>query len=313
MDFAQAHHLCQHIINNIEKVIIGKRVVVENTLIAVLAGGHLLLEDVPGVGKTRLAKALARSIGGDFSRIQFTPDLMPSDVTGISIYDQPTGTFRFRQGPVFANVVLADEINRANPRTQSALLETMEERQVTTDGSTYALPDPFLVIATQNPVEYEGVYALPESQLDRFILKLNIGYPSAIDEKSIVRDQLLIDPMADLEAVCRPQDLLELQALTARCHVDDSVYDYVLSIIQMTRNAAQLQLGASPRGTIALVRTAQATATLDGRDYVTPGDIKRLAPLTLAHRVIIAPQARLGDISTHDVLDAILRDVAVPV
>jgi len=313
MDFEQAHQVCMRIAQNIENVIIGKREVIEETLVALLANGHILLEDVPGVGKTMLAKALALSIGGNFARIQFTPDLMPSDVTGVSIYDQRTSSFRFRKGPVFANVLLADEINRANPRTQSALLEGMEERQVTADGETYPLPQPFVVIATENPVEYEGVYVLPESQLDRFMLKISIGYPSAPDEKAVVKTQLEGHPIDELQAVCEPTDVLRLQTVTATCHVDEAVYDYILEIVGRTRESDQLQLGASPRGTLALVRTGQALATLQGRDFVSPDDVKRLAASALAHRMLLAPQARLGDTRTADIINNIIEEVAVPV
>ncbi len=311
--FEEARRICLRIIENIEQVIIGKRKVIEETLVTLLAGGHILLEDVPGVGKTMLAKALASSIGGQFARIQFTPDLMPSDVTGVSIYNQQSGGFRFRCGPVFANVLLADEINRANPRTQSALLEAMEERQVTVDGETYALPDPFVVIATENPIEYEGVYALPEAQLDRFMLKLNIGYPSEPDEKAVVKSQLQSHPIDRLGPVCGTEDIRSLQTTAASCHVDETAYDYVLAIVRATRRSEQLQLGASPRGTLAMVRTAQALATINGRDFVTPDDTKRLAVSSLAHRILLAPQARLGDVTAADILTAILDEVAVPV
>ena len=312
-DFEAAHELSRRIVDNVETVIIGKRTVIEEALIAVIAGGHILLEDVPGVGKTLLAKSLARSFGSEFARIQFTPDLMPSDVTGVSIYDQQSGSFRFRKGPVFANVVLADEINRANPRTQSALLEAMEERQVTVDGETCALPEPFFVLATQNPIEYEGVYALPEAQLDRFMLKLSIGYPSESEEKTVVLSQLRGHPIDRLEPVCASEDILRLQTVVAACHVDDAVYDYVLKIVSSTRRAEALQLGASPRGTLALVRGAQALAIIKGREFTTPDDVKQLAVSTLAHRMLLAPQARLGDADTAAIVNDILDDVAVPV
>ncbi len=312
-DFEAAHELCRRIVDNVETVIIGKRTVIEEALIAVIAGGHILLEDVPGVGKTLLAKSLARSFGSEFARIQFTPDLMPSDVTGVSIYDQQSGSFRFRKGPVFANVVLADEINRANPRTQSALLEAMEERQVTVDGETYALPEPFFVVATENPIEYEGVYALPEAQLDRFMLKLSIGYPSESEEKTVVQSQLHGHPIDRLEPVCTSADILRLQMVVAGCHVSDAVYDYVLKVVSSTRRAEALQLGASPRGTLALVRGAQALAIIKGREFATPDDVKQLAVSTLAHRMLLAPQARLGDADTAAIVNDILEDVAVPV
>jgi len=305
--------LCTRIVDNVETVIVGKRTVVEEALAAVIAAGHILLEDVPGVGKTLLAKSLALSIGSEFSRIQFTPDLMPSDVTGVSIYDQHSGTFRFRPGPVFANVVLADEINRANPRTQSALLEAMEERQVTVDGETYSLPNPFFVIATENPIEYEGVYALPEAQLDRFMLKLSVGYPSESDEKTVVMSQLQGHPFDRLQPVCSADDMLRLQSVAAACHVSDAVFEYVLRIVSSTRNADTLRLGASPRATLALVRGAQAAAIIRGREFVTPDEVKHLAVKALAHRMLLAPQARLGDADTAAIVHDILEDVAVPV
>lgn len=309
----QAQDTSKAIIENVEQVIVGKREVVEDTLVCLLAGGHILLEDVPGVAKTLLAKALAASVGGQFSRVQFTPDLLPSDVTGVNIYNQKTSEFDFRKGPVFSNILLADEVNRASPRTQSALLEAMEERQVTIDGVTHHLPDPFLVIATENPLEHEGVYALPESQLDRFMMKLNIGYPTREQEKDIVQSQLREHPIEELEPVSTIREMLALQEVTSECHVDESIYDYVMDIIERTRRSDLLILGASPRGTLALIRCGQAIATLQGRDYITPDDIKRLITATLAHRLQLAPQARMGDATCIGVLEAIVDEVPVPV
>ncbi len=309
----QAQDLCEAIIENVEQVIVGKRSVIENTLVCLLAGGHILLEDVPGVAKTMLAKALAASVNGQFSRLQFTPDLLPSDVIGVNIYNQKTSEFSFRRGPVFTNILLADEINRASPRTQSALLESMEELQVTVDGVTYPLPDPFLVIATENPIEHEGVYALPESQLDRFMMELNIGYPSREQEKEIVQAQLREHPIEQLEPITTIEEIRSLQDVASECDVDDDIYDYVMDIVEHTRQSDDLVLGASPRGTLAMIRCSQALATLQGRDYVIPDDIKRLITWTLAHRLQLAPQARMGDMTASAVLGEIVDEIPVPV
>lgn len=313
MDHGAAAELCRRIIDNIERVIIGKREVIERTLVTMIAGGHMLFEDVPGVGKTMLGKAVARSIGCCFSRIQFTPDLLPSDVTGVTIYDQRTGEFRFRQGPVFTNILLADEVNRATPRTQSSLLEAMEERQVTVDGETHCLPYPFMVIATENPIEYEGVYPLPESQLDRFLIRQRIGYPDRQSEKRVVAQQLARHPIEALEPVAGADDLVELQQVAAECHVADALYEYVLTLVEATRQSETLYLGASPRGTLGLIRSAQAQATIRGRDFVEPDDIKQLAIATLAHRVLLSAEARMGDLTTAQVIQELLDKVPVPV
>ncbi len=308
----EAAEVCARIADNVERVIVGKREAIERSLVAMIARGHLLLEDVPGVGKTMLARSLAASLGGEFRRIQFTPDLLPTDVTGVSIYDQKQGEFSFRRGPVFANVVLADEINRASPRTQSSLLEAMEERQVTIDGITHRLPDPFMVIATENPIEYEGVYPLPESQLDRFLLRFSIGYPERGEEMSIVREQLQGHPVETLEAVSGPSDVSAVQRVASRCHVSEDIYDYVLDLIEGTRDSPELSLGAGPRGTLALIRCAQAAATIDGRDFVGPDDIKSIAREALAHRLIPRPEARVDGITGEQVVEELLDRVPVP-
>ncbi|NSW56482.1 MAG: MoxR family ATPase [Armatimonadetes bacterium] len=300
------------LIANIERVIVGKRETVERTVVALISGGHVLIEDVPGVGKTMLARSLALSIGGQFQRIQFTPDLLPTDVTGVSIYDQSTQRFEFRKGPVFANILLADEINRAGPRTQSALLEAMEEHQVTQDGVTYPLPDPFMVIATENPIEYEGVYPLPESQLDRFLLRLELGYPSREEEKTVVKRQLIAHPVESLEPVASADEIARVNEVVRACHVAEEVYNYALDIIQATRESESLRLGASPRGTVGLIRCAQALATLRGRDFVSPDEIKELAPSVLAHRVILRPEARMSGHTAHDLILRILERIRVP-
>lgn len=313
MDYQAAAVLCGQIMDNVERVIVGKRQVIERTLVAMIAGGHILFEDVPGVGKTMLARAFARTIGCSFSRIQFTPDLLPSDVTGVSIYDQKSGEFRFRPGPVFANILLADEVNRATPRTQSSLLEGMEERQVTVDGITHELPRPFMVIATENPIEYEGVYPLPESQLDRFLIRQKIGYPDRASEKQVVVRQLQQHPIEALEPVAMAHSVVELQQVAAQCHLVENLYEYVLDLVAATRASETLYLGASPRGTLSLIRCAQALATIRGRDYVQPDDLKELAVPILAHRVLLSAEARMGDLTTAQVIQDLLDRTPVPV
>jgi len=312
MAVEDAAAVCSRIADNVERVIVGKREAVERSLVAMIARGHVLLEDVPGVGKTMLARSLAASIGGDFRRVQFTPDLLPTDVTGVSIFNQRAGEFSFRPGPVFANIVLADEINRASPRTQSSLLEAMEERQVTVDGVTHELPRPFMVIATENPIEYEGVYPLPESQLDRFLLRFSIGYPERNEEKQIVREQLEGHPVEMLEPVASSAEVARAQRVVARCHVAEEVYDYVLDLIEGTRGSDQLYLGAGPRGSLALVRCAQALATLDGREFVGPDDIKSVAVEALAHRLIPRPEARVSGVTGTQVVEGLLQSTPVP-
>jgi MoxR-like ATPase len=299
------------VIANVERVIVGKHNEVRFALVALLCRGHLLIEDVPGTGKTVLAKAIARSLGCSFRRIQFTPDLLPSDVTGLSIYNQKTTEFEFRPGPIMSQVVLADEINRATPKTQSALLECMEERQATVDGTTYPMPDPFLVIATQNPIEYEGTFALPEAQLDRFMLRVRLGYPSPLDEVVILDEQKRQHPIDDLEVVCTVEQLQEMQRAVREIYVDPSVAEYIVRLVNGTREHGDIYLGASPRGSIALYRAGQALAGLLGRDYVIPDDVKALAEAALAHRMIVKTSSSIHDVQPAQVVRELLETTPV--
>ncbi len=299
------------VIANVERVIVGKHREVRFALVALLCRGHLLIEDVPGTGKTVLAKAIAKSLGCSFRRIQFTPDLLPSDVTGMSIYNQKTQEFEFRPGPIISQVVLADEINRATPKTQSSLLECMEERQATVDGTTWQMPDPFLVIATQNPIEYEGTFALPEAQLDRFMLRIRLGYPQLVEEVLILDEQKRSHPIDDLEEVLPVEELRELQMAVREVYVDPSVADYIVRLVSATRSHPDVYLGASPRGSIALYRAGQALAGLLGRDYVLPDDIKALAESALAHRMIIKTSSSIHDIQAAQVVAELLETTPV--
>jgi MoxR-like ATPase len=303
----------RRITENVQQVIVGKGEVIDLALIALLCEGHVLLEDVPGIGKTTMAKAMARSLGCSFQRIQFTPDLLPSDVTGIYYFNQKAQDFQFRPGPVIAQVVLADEINRATPRTQSALLEAMQERQITVDGNTMPLPRPFLVMATQNPIELEGTFPLPEAQVDRFLLKIKLGYPSEEEENRILLRFEQEDPLESLQAVTSPDALREMQAAVRQVRVEDSVRAYAVQVARATRVHPAVALGVSPRGTMALYRTAQARAAIAGRDFVIPDDIKELAPYVLTHRVIINSQTRLRGRTTEEVIMDVVDQVPVPV
>lgn len=308
----QIQPFAEKIIENIEKVIVGKRGAVELAVVSLICQGHLLIEDVPGVGKTVLARSLARSLGCSFNRIQFTPDMLPSDVTGVSIFNQVSSQFEFRPGPIMSQVVLADEINRATPKTQAALLEAMEERQVTVDGLTHTLPQPFMVLATQNPIEYEGTFPLPEAQLDRFLMRLRLGYPELEDEIDILERQQFRHPVIELGQVASEKDLLEAQEVVKKVFVAPVVKRYIVELARQTRQHPEVYLGASPRGSLALFRTGQVRAAVQGRDFVLPDDIKALTKPALSHRVILGPAARLRDLSADQILDEILTKVPVP-
>lgn len=305
-------NVAEQVITNVEQAIVGKRQAVELVMVALLCRGHVLLEDVPGTGKTTMAKAVARSIGCSFKRIQFTPDLLPSDVTGVSIFNQQSREFEFRAGPIMAQIVLADEINRATPKTQSALLESMEERQITVDGTTYPLPDPFIVLATQNPIEYEGTFPLPEAQLDRFLLRVHLGYPELQDEIAILRGQRLAHPVGSLGQVLGLEQLLALQEQIKQVYVDALVEEYIVGLVRATRQHENVYLGSSTRGALSLYRSAQAYAAIKGRDYVIPDDVKRLAEAVLSHRLIVHPAARVRGVTSAQVVVEILATMAVP-
>ena len=302
----------EKIIDNVENVIVGKRDSIELALIGLLCQGHLLIEDVPGVGKTMLARSIAKSIGCSFSRIQFTPDMLPSDVTGVSIFSQTSQEFEFRAGPVMAQIVLADEINRATPKTQSALLEAMQERQVTVDGVTHLLPEPFMVLATLNPIEYEGTFKLPEAQLDRFMLRVSLGYPALDDEIAVLKGQKFQHPLETLEQVASEKDVTQAQEKIQNVYVADDVYRYMVEIVQKTREHKDVYLGASPRGSLSVFRASQARAAVQGRDYVLPDDVKALVVPTLSHRIILGPGARLRNLTPETVIEESLSDVLVP-
>ncbi|TSI04474.1 MoxR family ATPase [Lysinibacillus sp. BW-2-10] len=301
------------IIENIEKVMIGKREVAELSVIALLSGGHVLLEDVPGVGKTMMVKALAKSVGAEFKRIQFTPDLLPTDVIGVSIYNPKTLEFEFRPGPIVGNIILADEINRTSPKTQSALLESMEEASVTIDGKTLNIQKPFFVMATQNPIEYEGTYPLPEAQLDRFLLKIKMGYPNAQEEIEVLRRSERSEPIMDLTPVISLDELLALQDQVRNVYVDDSVKSYIVQLARATRTVSEIYLGVSPRASIALMKASQAYAKMQDRDFVKPDDVQYLAPFVFAHRIILKPEARYEGVTTEELINRIISKSVIPI
>ena len=304
--------VAQGIVDNVSKVIVGKRRVIEHALAALIAQGHVLVEDVPGVGKTMLVKSLSTSIGCEFKRIQFTPDLLPSDVSGVSVYNQQTGDFQFRPGPIMSQVVLADEINRATPKTQSALLEAMEELQVTVDGVTHHLEHPFIVFATQNPIEYEGTFPLPEAQLDRFLMRISLGYPDFEEELAVIERQEQVHPIESLKPVAGPQDIVALQEAAKGIYVDGVVREYIVHLVEATRSHRDVSLGASPRASLVLFRAGRALALVEDRDFVLPDDIKALAPAVTAHRIILSPSARMRGLSALDVVAELLEEVPVP-
>jgi len=304
--------IAERILGNVEKVIVGKTPEVRLAVVCLICQGHLLIEDVPGVGKTTLARSLAKSTGCSFSRIQFTPDILPSDVTGVSVFNQRSGDFEFRAGPLAAQIVLADEINRATPKTQSALLEAMEERQITVDGISRKLPAPFMVMATQNPIEYEGTFPLPEAQLDRFLMRVHLGYPTNTDEVLMMDAQQTLHPIDSLAQITNADEIMDIQRAVKEIYVDPLIKQYIVALVDMTRNHEAVYLGASPRGSLALYRTAQARALLDGRDFVIPDDVKELAYTTLGHRVIVSPSARVKSISASDIILGCLERVPVP-
>ena len=301
----------KQLVDNISRVIIGKQQAVEQSVIALLCGGHLLIEDVPGVGKTMLARSVARSTGCTFGRIQFTPDLLPSDITGVTIFNQQSGEFEYRPGPIMAQMVLSDELNRTTPKTQSALFEAMEEHQVTVDGVTHALPRPHMVLATLNPIEYEGTFPLPEGQLDRFMLRISLGYPSREDEISVVSQQALQHPIETLEPVVSSDDILGLQEIVKQIHTENAITEYAVSLVTATRNHPDADLGASPRGSLALFRTSQALALIRGRDYVLPDDVKEMAIPVLGHRIIVPPSSRMRGVTGRMIVEAALEEVQV--
>jgi MoxR-like ATPase len=309
---ADVQEIANRIVDNVEKVIVGKRASVQLTVLGLLCQGHILIEDVPGVGKTVLAKSLAKSVGCKFQRIQFTPDMLPSDVTGVSVFNQKSREFEFRPGPIHAQIVLVDEINRATPKTQSALLESMEERQVTVDGTTYPLESPFMVLATQNPIEYEGTFPLPEAQLDRFMPRIRLGYATKEEEIEVMERQHQTHPIDEIGQVVSVEELLEAQTAVKEVFLDDKVKEYIVDLVRQTRNHGEVYLGSSSRGALAIYRLGQARAALFGRDFVLPDDVKALAVPALSHRIIVGPAARIKDVEPEAIVQEILDTTAVP-
>lgn len=305
-------NIAERISQSVGQVIIGKRNEIRLTVLGLITRGHILIEDIPGVGKTMMAKSLARGIGASFSRIQFTPDMLPSDVTGVSLFNQRTNEFEFRAGPIMAQIVLADEINRATPKTQSALLEAMEEHQTTVDGISYPMPNPFLILATQNPIEYEGTFPLPEAQLDRFLLRIQLGYPTPAEELTVLSAQQYEHPINNMQQAISVQELIVAQKAVREIYVADEIKQYIVALVNATRQHPDAYLGSSPRGSLALFRTAQTRAAMAGRDYVIPDDVKALAEVTLAHRVIVGPAARIKDISSRTIVQDVLTTTPVP-
>ena len=312
MEINEIKELSEKIKQNINKVIIGKSQVIDVIITAMIAGGHVLLEDVPGTGKTVMAKTLAKSIGASFKRVQFTPDLLPSDLTGINYYNQKVGEFTFRSGPIFTNILLGDEINRATPRTQASLLECMEEKQVTLDGKTYILDKPFLVIATQNPVETQGTFPLPEAQLDRFLVKLHMGYPSLEEGKQIMQRFIMNNPLEELEVVCSKEELIDASKSVLKVQVADEIQEYMLKIVEGTLNHSSVVLGVSPRGSLALLKACQVYAAIKGRNFVTPEDVKLLSPYVLSHRIILKDKIKFMGVTSNSIIEELLNTIPVP-
>jgi MoxR-like ATPase len=311
-DIQIVQSVAERVIQNVSQVIFGKRTEIRQTVLGLLSEGHILIEDIPGVGKTTMTKALARSIGADFSRIQFTPDMLPSDVTGVSLFNPKNQDFEFRPGPIIAQIVLADEINRATPKTQAALLEAMEERQITVDGITHKMPEPFLILATQNPIEYEGTFPLPEAQLDRFLLRIRLGYPTLDEELTMLSAQQHVHPVENVQQVVSIHELLEAQQAIKSVYVANEAMKYIIDIVSATRHHPHIELGSSPRGSLALFRTAQTRAAMAGRTYVIPDDVKALAEVTLAHRIFLNLDARAREISSRQIIKDILASIPVP-